>query len=106
MMLAPREVNQIWQNKSIEGFLRDLRGDAAAEGGFVHIRATATSHAMDVPDGENFLKSVQYEFSIERPGVPPKSAGFVDFNVGPPPKGKVSDVHIERMRSGATVPTP
>ncbi len=105
MMLAPEEVNQVWQNQKAEQFIRDLRDIAAQRGLEVHVRAVARSHVRTFAGGagDSFLQSVQYDFSLAEPGatvevspagkprLPGKPFGQVSFEVGPPPRGKVSD---------------
>jgi hypothetical protein len=51
MMLAPHDVNQIWQNHGAESFLRGLADQAREVGGQVRVTARATSHGRDVPGG-------------------------------------------------------
>ena len=93
MMLAPKEVNQVWQNRGVEQFLRELRGIAAAEGWEIHVRAVARSHARTFAGGmgDSLMQSVQYDFSVGRPGGPKQPFGQVSFSVGTPPGGVVSE---------------
>ena len=105
MMLAPEEVNQVWQNQKAEQFLRDLRDMAADHGLEVHVKAVARSQVRTFEGGvgDALLQSVEYEFSLAPPGetvqfspggrprLPGKPFGHVSFSVGTPPAGKVSD---------------
>jgi hypothetical protein len=96
MMLAPKEVNQEHQNRGIEGFLRDLRDEAAAMGWEVHIRAVARSHPRSFAGGmgDSLLQSVQYDVEVARPGEAPRPRAQASFSVGLPPRGKVSGLSV------------
>jgi hypothetical protein len=61
IMLAPRGVNQIAQNRGIEGYMRELGKRARAARGDVRVKATATSWGNPTPRG----------------WVPPKGADFL-----------------------------
>jgi hypothetical protein len=105
MMLAPDEVNLIWQNQKAEQFLRELRDIAAQQGLEVHVRAAARSHPRDFAGGagDALMQSVQYDFSLAEPGATPtftaagrvrlpgEPFGQITFSVGRPPGGKASD---------------
>ncbi|GAB2686951.1 polymorphic toxin type 4 domain-containing protein [Nocardia thraciensis] len=104
IMLAPEQVNQIWQNRGVERFLDELRNEAVRRGGEIELRAVATSHVrtLEGGSGSSFLSHAQYEFSIVGSEGAPVKFGFVDFSVGEPPVGKVSDVHVSTATAGGT----
>lgn len=105
MMLAPEEVNQVWQNQKAEEFLRDLRDIAADKGLEVHYKAVARSQERTFAGGlgDALLQSVEYEFNLSAPGesvqfttagrvrLPGTPFGKISFSVGLPPGGRVSD---------------
>jgi Bacterial toxin 4 len=93
MMLAPKDVNQVWQNRGVEKFLRELRGMAGDQGLIVRVRAVARSHPRTFAGGmgDSLLQSVQYDFTVEAPGQSPRPYGQVSFSVGTPPGGVVSE---------------
>jgi hypothetical protein len=74
IMLAPRGVNQIAQNKGIEGYMRMLAKRARAAGGDVRVKATATSWGNPTPSGwvppkgVDFLQRADYKITLELPG--------------------------------------
>ena len=61
----------------------------------IRLRAVATSHPGTVAGGAA-LKEVQYTFSIAADGQE-VVLGRVGFSVGLPPRGKVSEVKVERL---------
>jgi putative RNase toxin 4 of polymorphic toxin system len=70
IMLAPYEVNQIFQNDTMEEALRKLQEQVRADHGDdakVLVTATATSHPTNTttPIGEPVLAQVTYQFSIQ-----------------------------------------
>ena len=96
MMLAPKEVNQVWQNQKAETFLRELR-ELAADGGYeVHVRAVARSHPREFAGGagDALMQSVQYDFSVSTPGGAKTPFGQITFEVGLPPGGVVSKPNV------------
>ncbi len=102
MMLAPSEVNLVLQNGRAERFLRqDLPALAEAAsrrlGRRVSIRyvAVATSHPGTVAGGAA-LKEVEYTFSAVMDGGE-VTLGRIEFSVGLPPAGKVSEVNVTRL---------
>jgi hypothetical protein len=100
MFLAPEEVNQIWQNQSVEDFLRSAFKSAAewaASGGAkvdVRLRAMAVSHPRTVAGG-SVLGHVEYEFFLAPHGETPTPFGRIGFSVDPPPHGKVSEPYVK-----------
>ncbi|NUU19477.1 hypothetical protein HP550_19690 [Cellulomonas humilata] len=90
LMLAPRQVNQFAQNRGVEGYIRDLAKRVRAEGGEVHVRATATSWGNPTPSGwvppkgVDFLQTAEYRVTITRPGQDPLEA-LVKIDVDEPP---------------------
>ena len=102
IMLAPRDVNLIWQSGRAEKFLREDLPDMAQAASrhfgrpvAIRLRAVATSHPGTVAGGAA-LKEVQYTFSIAADGQE-VVLGRVGFSVGLPPRGKVSEVKVERL---------
>jgi HSP20 family molecular chaperone IbpA len=73
-MLAPRGVNQVAQNRGIEGYMRELGKRARADGGDVHVKATATSWGNPTPRGwvpprgADFLQRAEYQITLDLPG--------------------------------------
>ena len=100
MMLAPRDVNQVWQNRGVEQFLRRLRKDAADLGLEVRVRAAARSQPRSFAGGlgDSLLQEAEYEFSVGEPGKPDtqKPYGHVSFSVDLPPGGKVHEPVVVR----------
>lgn len=68
---GPRDVNLVWQNKSIEARIRDFVALTDRYGGRTRVKATAiawknpTPGGFRAPQGENFLKRVEYEITLE-----------------------------------------
>jgi hypothetical protein len=98
-MLAPKEVNQVWQNRGVEKLIRELRELPAKKGAEVHLRAVATSQKRTLAGGagDSFLSHVQYEFRVVKPGGKPTTAAHISFSGGPPPKGRVYDVKVDSL---------
>jgi hypothetical protein len=97
MLLAPPEVNLIWQNDKVERLLRRLFTDSqdlsksASEPVSLRLRAASTSHDRGLAGGAA-LAGVQYDFSIQVGAEPPIPFGRIAFSVDPPPRGKVSEI--------------
>ncbi len=107
MFLAPRKVNQEWQNRGVEGYVRNLAQRAGTVGGFVRLSATATSYGSEVSrsvgkHGERFLKSVEYRIELHMPGQPVRR-GTVKLNVPRPP---VSYAYLARRSVHEFVDVP
>jgi hypothetical protein len=74
LMLAPRSVNQVAQNRGIEGYMRELGKRARAAGGDVRVKATATSWGNPTPSGwvppkgADFLQRADYTITLDLPG--------------------------------------
>ncbi|MBF9132057.1 hypothetical protein I0C86_24285, partial [Plantactinospora sp. S1510] len=103
IMLAPRDVNQIWQSKGVEAFVRDLANEARVHGGALRLTATATSHGSEVRGGDALLAQVTYRFTVVDRTGNPVDAKQVTLSVDPPPSGRVhdlavSDVPLRRSR--------
>jgi len=94
MMLAPPEVNQVWQSQGAERFLRELGAEARAAGGEVRVTATATSHGSDVRGGDALLAEVNYRFSVVDGAGNMVDAKHVSVSVDPPPSGRVHGVEV------------
>jgi hypothetical protein len=96
LFLAPRKINQVWQNAMAEKYIRGLASQAGTKGGFVRLSAIATSYGTEVSmrvgkGGERFLKSVEYRIELHMPGQPVRRAR-VKLNVPEPP---VSDAFLD-----------
>lgn len=86
IMLAPQEVNQVFQNQKMEDALRELQ-KRAGEDGKVLVTATATSHPTrtTVPVDQPILANVTYTFSLQSGNDPPRELATVDISVDKPP---------------------
>lgn len=79
MMWGPREINQLWQNRGVEDYIRTLASQARQQGGNVRVRATAiawenpTPRGWSAPGGDLFLKQAEYRITVELPGRQPQS---------------------------------
>jgi hypothetical protein len=111
MALAPRSLNQLWQNRGIEDLLRSFRDEGRAIGGG-EVRLVATAREWDlstlsaaeqdavralssVPDIDMlqapFLREVRYEFVLVNNGTVVRNGPRVTLTVnGPPPSQDVS----------------
>lgn len=105
MMLAPSEVNLVWQNGWAEKWLREDLQEAAAQVSqrighpvTIRVRAVATSHPADVAGGA-VLKHVEYTFSAEAAGTR-VTLGKIEFSVDAPPLGTVHEVRPQRFSGG------
>lgn len=100
MMWGPRDVNLVWQNQSIETRIRDLAALTERYGGRTRVKATAiawenpTPGGFRAPQGENFLKRVEYEITLERPGRPDTTIR-VTLDVSEPPQGGIKSFDID-----------
>jgi hypothetical protein len=94
IMLAPSEVNQVWQSQGAERFLRELGAEARAAGGQVRVTATATSHGSDVRGGDALLAEVTYSFSVVDGAGNVVGGKHVSISVDPPPSGRVHDAEV------------
>jgi hypothetical protein len=108
MMYAPKEVNQIWQNKKIETRLRQLRDLAASEGATIQLSASAESYPLETWRGHQILKEVTYHFEIKfSDGRPSELIAEVNIEIPSPKmengKGKVSGKPIPSVRGGSAV---
>jgi hypothetical protein len=90
IMLAPRSVNQVAQNRGIEGYMRELGKRARAAGGDVRVKATATSWGNPTPSGwvppkgADFLQRAEYRITLDLPGQA-KQEIRVTLHVDEPP---------------------
>jgi hypothetical protein len=93
IMMAPKQVNQVWQNKGIEHYIRELGKRARAEGGNVKVTARATSWGSPTPSGwvppkgADFLQRAEYKITLELPGGETKTIGVTVHVDQPPFKG-------------------
>jgi hypothetical protein len=100
MMWGPREVNYVWQNESVETYIRQLATLNEARGGTTRLKATATAWETPIPggftppQGEHFLKSVEYVVTLQHPGHPDTTIR-VTLDVAPPPKAKIAGFKID-----------
>jgi Bacterial toxin 4 len=105
MMLAPAEVNLVWQNGWAEKWLREDLQEAAAQVSqhighpvTIRVRAVATSHPADVAGGA-VLHHVEYTFSAEARGTH-VTLGKIELSVDAPPRGTVHEVRPQRFSGG------
>jgi hypothetical protein len=100
MMWGPRDVNLVWQNQSIETRIRDLASLTERYGGRTRVKATAiawenpTPGGFRAPQGENFLKRVEYEITLQRPGRPDTTIR-VTLDISEPPNGGIKSFDID-----------
>jgi len=110
MMWGPRQVNLVWQNDSIESYIRQLGELVYRRGGRTRVRATAiawenpTPSGWTAPQGESFLKAAEYEVTVIRPGEPgatirihlevaePPGTGIRSFSIDPPEAANLGDL--------------
>ncbi|MFE9018098.1 DUF4157 domain-containing protein [Streptomyces sp. NPDC007808] len=98
IMVGPRAVNQQWQNRGIEKFIRELRDTASREGGQVRLRATGVSWpdptpktGFRAPGGARFLQEAKYEITLELPGRPPATTTVSLHTAEPPASALAAD---------------
>lgn len=103
IMYAPAELNQFWQSKGVETWIRELGDQVHAMKGKLVLRARAESYspaeitaaaagtgsageAVRAGHGEYLLKKVTYELFIESPQKPGILQPFTDliFEIPPP----------------------
>jgi hypothetical protein len=89
MMLGPKEINHVWQNQSIESYIRRLGEQARREKGAVQLKATATAWKSPAPSGGLFLKEAHYEVTLVLPGKPPQTIR-VWLETAEPPVAKLA----------------
>jgi hypothetical protein len=99
LMNAPKEMNQFYQNRGVEGWMRDLHTAVKARGGRVTYKAKAV--AWDFPakgwkpsSGAEFLKIAEYDVVVELPGQP-RQPIRISIETAPPPQAKVVAITIE-----------
>jgi hypothetical protein len=94
LMLAPKEVNQVFQNRGIEGYIRDIAEKARAVGAEVRVKASATSWGSrtpggwEVPKGVDFLQRAEYRITLELPDGS-KHIAEVTLEAAEPPASKL-----------------
>ncbi|MBD2066258.1 hypothetical protein H6F93_01725 [Leptolyngbya sp. FACHB-671] len=73
IMLAPRQLNQVFQNHGVETTIDRIAALANALGGTVHVVARARSFPRDrmrsLRGREFLLREVEYEVSVDIPGI-------------------------------------
>ncbi|WP_045855611.1 eCIS core domain-containing protein [Teredinibacter purpureus] len=100
MMWGPRKINLVWQNDSVESYIRQLATITDSIGGRTRVKATAiswenpTPSGWRAPQGDNFLKRVQYEITLERPGQP-NTTIRVTIDVAEPPNPDIKSFGID-----------
>ena len=100
IMWGPRSVNLVWQNDSIESYIRQLAEQARMRGGRTRVRATAiswenpTPSGWSAPQGEHFLKQANYEITLVRPGQPDQTIR-VTIEVAEPPATTITGFSID-----------
>lgn len=81
IMLAPREVNQIWQNQGVEKYLRELHADAAGSGSKIIVEVTGLSHSITETGGHEMLKEIRYDFSRLHSNGTMEKIGSVEIEI-------------------------
>lgn len=100
MMWGPKEINLVWQNDSIESYIRQLGILTQRHGGQTRLKATAiswenpTPSGWQAPHGEHFLKRVEYEITLQRPGQPDTTIR-ITIDVAEPPSPKLKSFDID-----------
>lgn len=98
MMKGPKEVNQFYQNRGVEGYMRDLRDLALKKEGRVELEATAIAWDLKGASWQpklqvDFLKRAEYKATLHLPGKAPQTI-TITIDVAQPPSAKVLfDVH-------------
>lgn len=113
MALAPRTLNQVWQNRGIEELLRSFRDQGRALGGG-EVRLVATARNWDLSSLSAadqaairglsstdldmlqvpFLREVSYRFELVNNGTVVRSGPRVTLTVGAPHQAPAVDVDI------------
>ncbi|WP_405649680.1 DUF4157 domain-containing protein [Streptomyces sp. NBC_01386] len=101
IMAGPRVVNQQWQSRGIEKYIRELRDAAREEAGSVHLRATGESWpdptpttGFRAPGGVRFFKEAKYEITLLVPGRP-RATTTVTIHAAEPPASALAGGGIE-----------
>ncbi|MGH9870392.1 MAG: polymorphic toxin type 4 domain-containing protein [Candidatus Polarisedimenticolia bacterium] len=84
IMYAPREVNQVFQSRTAEARLRELRDLASNEGATIVLTASAESYPRATWRGHELLKEVSYEFRVRYSDGSTATIGRIDISVPPP----------------------
>jgi hypothetical protein len=102
MMYAPRDVNQVLQNRAIESRLRDLFRLADQQGATIRVRVQVTSHPLTTWRGHHLLKDASYHFEVSLPNGKTVPIGEVDIHVPPPTSsGTASGMPTVNVRGGS-----
>lgn len=100
LMEAPEEMNQLFQNRGVEGWMRDLHQSVKAAGGKVTYKVSVVPWKFPTPggwsptSGAEFLRIAEYRVNVEIPGRPSQSI-TIAIETAPPPVAKVANVTIE-----------
>jgi hypothetical protein len=100
LTLAPREVNQVYQGRGLEKYVRKLAQLADKVGAEVRVKASATSWANPTPGGwetssdVEFLKKAEYKITLELPDGR-KLYNDVVLDVAEPPLAKLLSKELE-----------
>ena len=84
MMYAPREMNQVFQNRFIESRLRELHTLARRQGATIKLTASAKSYPLKTWRGHEMLKEVSYDFQVRLADGTTLQIGRVEITVPPP----------------------
>jgi hypothetical protein len=108
MMKGPREVNQWYQNRGVEGWMRDLFKVVNPLNGRVSYEATAI--AWDLDDGgwqpamqTDFLRRAQYRVTVELPNRPARTITITIDVARPPSHDRQIDVEPKHAANPAHI---
>lgn len=93
IMKAPKDVNQWYQGRGAEQWMRDMRDLAAKGGGKVEVEATAIAWDLEgsawQPKAQvDFLRRAEYRVNVKMPGQPAQPVR-ITIDVARPPGTKV-----------------
>lgn len=94
IMNAPTTINQLFQNRGVEGWMRELYKQVKAVDGTVSVRATAvawefpTSRGWRPTSGADFLRRAEYRVLVQIPGRYHQPATITIDTQEPPSAGK------------------
>jgi hypothetical protein len=102
MMYAPRDVNQVFQNRGIESRLRELFRLADQQGATIHVNVKTTSYPLNTWRGHQILQDASYHFEVSLLSGETVTIGEVDIHVPPPTSsGTASGMAIVSVTSGS-----
>jgi hypothetical protein len=102
LMEAPKDMNQLFQNRGVEGWMRDLYQLVKTRGGKVTYKVSVAPWKFPTPagwsptSGAEFLRSASYRVQVEFPGaVSQPPAIEISIDTAAPPSARVMTVSIE-----------